>query len=99
MNFELVGPLLLALIIYRMLRPGIDMAASALWSSGPTTTHDNVGPGNHSSSRGKYMEKLETTKTLTEIVEAGMARTDFGAMTMEEQTISGTYHAEIGVLV
>ena len=34
------------------------------------------------------MEKLETTKTLTEIVEAGMARTDFGAMTMEEQTIS-----------
>lgn len=34
------------------------------------------------------MGKLETTKTLTEMVGAGKARTDFEAMTMEEQTIS-----------
>lgn len=44
MNLEIVGPVLLALVIYRMLRPGIDMAAAVLWSTGPDTTADDVGP-------------------------------------------------------
>ena len=43
MNFENVGSILVALVMYRMLRPGIDMLAAVLWAERPDAV-DHINP-------------------------------------------------------